>query len=165
MLSSFGQKLLDSVFQKLETDTTLTFQENELKKIPKINTKIKPPENFVISEEIPGLVHPISSSTFEFQEIFGIPYVMFNEAILKEDYKKQNGTLLESREVKLLNETMGILYLFEYKIEDRVYERLTFLTGDYNTTIWVNVSFLQSYKNKIEYIAIKSLLTIQHIKI
>ncbi len=132
--------------------------------IPTTNVMITPPEHFLISETIPGLIHPGSSTTVQVKEIIGTSYLMIKQAMTEEHFKSQNVTLISEREVEMDNGMGGVLYLVEFTVKGYKYERLMLFAGDYNNTIWINANYPKSAKSLLHDILVKSLLTAYYIK-
>ncbi len=157
-LIGYGQ--LDVMPSGLTTDYT----QGELVRMPETNVMMAPPEHFLVSEAIPGLIHPGSSTTVQVQEITGTSYVMIQQAMTPEHFESQNVTLISEEQVTMSNGMGGVLYLVEFKVKGYDYERLMLFAGDYNNTIWINANYPKSAKNLLHDILVESLLTAQHSK-
>ncbi len=132
--------------------------------IPGTNVTITPPEHFLVSESIPGLLHPGSSTTVQVQEVIGTSYIMLQQAMTPEHFESQNVTLISEEEVTLNNGMGGVLYLVEFTVKGYEYERLMLFAGDYNNTIWINANYPKSAKSLLHDLLVESLLTAQHTK-
>lgn len=132
--------------------------------IPGTNIKMQPPEHFLVSEAIPGLIHPGSSTTVQVQEVVGTSYIMIQQAMTPEHFESQGVTLISTTEVEMDNGMGGILYLVEFTVKGYDYERLMLFAGDYNNTIWINANYPKSAKSVLLKVITKSLLTAQYSK-
>ncbi len=141
-----------------------SYTEGEPVIIPGTNILMTPPEHFLVSESIPGLIHPGSSTTVQVQEIIGTSYIMIQQAMTPEHFETQNVNLISEEEVKLKNGMNGVLYLVGFTVKGYDYERLMLFAGDYNNTIWINANYPKSAKSLLHDILVESLLTAQHIK-
>ena len=161
-LQLFCQNPIDSIMREIgRLDTTFVYKEELLVHIPNTNIKIQPPNHFLFSQELPGYIHSGTTTTIEFKEIHGTSYIMIDAGMTAENFSKQNATLLDKKEFITKNELTGILYLLEFEMNGKKYQRYMLLAGDYNDTMWVNASFLKSNKEHIEGIILKSLLTLE----
>jgi hypothetical protein len=159
-----SQSLTDTIFTNAgKVDSEFTYDEKALVVIPGTNIKMQPPEHFLVSEAIPGLVHPGSSTTVQVQEIIGTSYVMISQAMTAEHFESQGVTLISTTDVQMQNGKGGILYLVEFDANGLTYERLMLFAGDYNNTIWINANYPKSAKRLLQTILTESLLTAQYI--
>lgn len=161
---SFAQFPTDSVLKninKIESD--FVYDETQLVIIPGTNIQMQPPEHFLVSEAIPGLLHPGTSTTVQVQEIIGTSYVMIQQAMTAEHFASQGVTLISTTPVKMQDGRGGVLYLVEFTVNDFIYERLMLFAGDYNNTIWINANYPQSAKRILQDIITQSLLTAHYI--
>jgi len=147
-------------FGSIEAD--FTYNELEIIQIPGTNVKMQPPEHFLVSKEIPGLIHPGTSTTVQVQEIIGTSYVMIQQAMTPEHFESQGVVLISSESIKMYDGKTGILYLVEFTVSGFAYERLMLFAGDYNNTIWINANYPKSAKELLQNILTKSLLTAQY---
>lgn len=148
-------------FSNIEAD--FTYDETALVEIPGTHIKMQAPEHFLVSKEIPGLIHPGTSTTVQVQEIVGTSYVMIQQAMTPEHFESQGVTLISSSPVKMVDGKSGILYLVEFTVSGFNYERLMLFAGDYNNTIWINANYPTSAKELLQDLLTKSLLTAQYI--
>lgn len=132
--------------------------------IPGTKIRMLPPEHFIVSEAIPGLIHPGSSTTVQVQEVVGTSYVMIQQAMTPEHFESQGVTLISTTDVEMDNGMGGVLYLVEFTVKGYDYERLMLFAGDYNNTIWINANYPKSAKNILQDVITKSLLTAQYSK-
>jgi len=132
--------------------------------IPGTNIMMTPPEHFLVSESIPGLIHPGSSTTVQVQEVVGTSYVMIKQAMTPEHFESQNVTLISEEDIKMSNGMGGVLYLVELTVKGYQYERLMLFAGDYNNTIWINANYPKSTKALLYDLLVESLLTAHYIK-
>lgn len=132
--------------------------------IPGTNIMMTPPEHFLVSESIPGLIHPGSSTTVQVQEVVGTSYVMIKQAMTPEHFESQNVTLISEEDIKMSNGMGGVLYLVEFTVKGYQYERLMLFAGDYNNTIWINANYPKSTKALLYDLLVESLLTAHYIK-
>jgi hypothetical protein len=154
----------DSIIKNIgNIDADFTYNESEVVAIPGTHIKLQPPEHFLVSKEIPGLIHPGTSTTVQVQEIVGTSYVMIQQAMTPEHFASQGVTLISSSPVKMVDGKTGILYLFEFTVNGFLYERLMLFAGDYNNTIWINANYPKSAKDLLQDLLTKSLLTAQYI--
>ncbi len=161
----FSQSISDSVINNMgKIEAEFVYDENSLVQIPNTNIKIQAPEYFLISESIPGLLHPGSSATVQVQEIKGTSYIMIGQAMTPEHFLSQGVNLISTSEVVMQNGKGGILYLVEFEASGITYERLMLFAGDYNNTIWINANYPKSAKKLLQNILTQSLLTAQFIK-
>jgi hypothetical protein len=158
-----GQSPADSLFKNMtKVDSTFQYDESLLVIIPGTKIKMQPPEFFLVSEAIPGMVHPGSSTTVQVQEIIGTSYVMIKQAMTPEHFLTQNVTLVSTTDVTMKNGMGGVLYLVEFDVNGVPYERLMLFAGDYNNTIWINANYPKTAKKLLQNILIQSLLTAQY---
>ncbi|MDD3741330.1 MAG: hypothetical protein PHH30_08810 [Bacteroidales bacterium] len=154
----------DSIIKNIGSiEADFIYDESELVAIPGTHVKLQAPEHFLVSKEIPGLIHPGTSTTVQVQEIIGTSYVMIQQAMTPEHFESQGVTLVSSSPVKMVDGKSGILYLVEFKVNGFMYERLMLFAGDYNNTIWINANYPQSAKELLQDLLTKSLLTAQYI--
>ncbi|PLX09297.1 MAG: hypothetical protein C0596_01745 [Marinilabiliales bacterium] len=132
--------------------------------IPGTNIMMTPPEHFLVSESIPGLIHPGYSTTVQVQEVVGTSYVMIKQAMTPEHFESQNVTLISEEDIKMSNGMGGVLYLVEFTVKGYQYERLMLFAGDYNNTIWINANYPKSTKALLYDLLVESLLTAHYIK-
>ena len=119
----------------------LNYTPGELVQIPRTDVFMTPPEHFLVSENIPGMIHPGSSTTVQVQEIIGTSYIMIAQAMTPEHFESQNVRLISQEDVKMKDGKNGILYLVEFTVNGYDYERLMLFAGDYNNTIWINANY------------------------
>jgi hypothetical protein len=136
----------------------------ELVQIPGTSVTLVPPEHFLVSENIPGLLHPGSSTTVQVQEVIGTSYVMIDQAMTPEHFESQNVTFVSKEYVKMQNGMSGVLYLVEFTVKGYDYERLMLFAGDYNNTIWINANYPSSAKSLLYDVLVECLLTAQYTK-
>jgi len=130
--------------------------------IPGTYVSMVPPEHFLVSENIPGLIHPGSSTTVQVQEIIGTSYIMIAQAMTPEHFESQNVSLISQEDIEMTNGMSGILYLVEFTVNGFDYERLMLFAGDYNNTIWINANYPKSAKSLLFDVLKESLLTAQY---
>ncbi len=149
----------------LGTETlNLNYTPGELVQIPRTDVFMAPPEHFLVSENIPGMIHPGSSTTVQVQEIIGTSYIMIAQAMTPEHFESQNVSLISQEDVKMKDGKNGILYLVEFTVNGYDYERLMLFAGDYNNTIWINANYPKSAKSLLYEVLVESLLTAQYTK-
>ncbi|MBN2779184.1 MAG: hypothetical protein JXR36_16245 [Bacteroidales bacterium] len=136
----------------------------ELVQIPGTSVTLVPPEHFLVSENIPGLLHPGSSTTVQVQEVIGTSYIMIDQAMTPEHFESQNVTLISKENVKMQNGMSGVLYLVEFTVKGYDYERIMLFAGDYNNTIWINANYPTSAKSLLYDVLVECLLTAQYTK-
>ena len=158
----YSQPSLDSVLREMsKIDKNLIYDEALLVNIPGTSIKMIGPEHFMLSEKVPGFIHIGTSSSIQVNEIKGTSYIMIEEAMTEDAFKKQNVKFLSKSEVELHNGTSGVLYLVEFEVEKRKYERMMLFAGDYHRTMWINASYPLSTKELIQEILLSSILTAQ----
>lgn len=161
---AFSQSATDTIISNLlKVDSDFIYNEKDLVTIPNTRIKMQPPEHFLVSEAIPGMVHPGSSTTVQVQEIIGTSYVMISQAMTIEHFASQGVTLISTNNIEMHDGKGGILYLVEFEANGLSYERLMLFAGDYNNTIWINANYPKSSKKLLQTILIESLLTAQYI--
>ena len=149
----------------LGTETlNLNYTPGELVQIPRTDVFMVAPEHFLVSENIPGMIHPGSSTTVQVQEIIGTSYIMIAQAMTPEHFESQNVSLISQEDVKMKDGKNGILYLVEFTVNGYDYERLMLFAGDYNNTIWINANYPKSAKSLLYDVLVESLLTAQYTK-
>jgi len=154
----------DSIINNIgKYESGFVYDESQVVIIPNTKIKMQPPEHFLVSEAIPGLLHPGTSTTVQVQEIIGTSYVMIQQAMTPEHFQSQGVTLVNTTEVNMANGKTGILYLVEFTVNGVDYERLMLFAGDYNNTIWINANYPKSAKRLLQEILTQSLLTAQYI--
>lgn len=154
-------------FGQLNTNTSglnSNYSDGSPTVIPGTTIMMTPPEHFLISESIPGLIHPGSSTTVQVQEVVGTSYLMIKQAMTAEHFESQGVTLISEEEIKMENGMSGVLYLVEFTVKGYDYERLMLFAGDYNNTIWINANYPKSAKSLLHDILVESLLTAHYIK-
>jgi hypothetical protein len=161
---SFAQFPTDSVIKNInKVESDFIYDETQLAVIPGTHVKMQPPEHFMVSESIPGMIHPGTSTTVQVQEIIGTSYVMIRQAMTPEHFESQGVTLVSSTDVTMQDGKGGVLYLVEFTVNGFEYERLMLFAGDYNNTIWINANYPKSAKAILQDIITESLLTAQYI--
>lgn len=156
----FAQIPVDTVFKYSRLDTSYVYDNNKITLIPTTNIKMQVPESFNIVPEIPGLVNPITATSYEFKEYVGTSYIMLDEAMKKQNFEAQGVKLLEKQDFITNTGITGLLYRFEIYIDGVRYERIMLLAGDYHNTMWINVNFLYDFKSVVETLILKSLKTL-----
>lgn len=158
----FSQVSVDSVLREMgRINEDFEYSKELLVEIPGTSVKIMHPEHFLLSEEIPGFIHIGTSATVQVNEIFGTSYIMIEEAMTEDHFKEQGVELKSKKEVELFDGSPGILYIVEFKSENRKYERLILFTGDYHNTIWINASYPIVSKEILQDVLLNSILTAQ----
>ncbi|MCK9254622.1 MAG: hypothetical protein GX793_06485 [Bacteroidales bacterium] len=161
----FSQAISDTIINNLgKVDSEFVYNADNLVLIPNTNIKMQAPEYFLISENIPGLLHPGSSATVQVQEVKGTSYIMISQAMTEEHFQSQGVRLISTTDVTMQDGKGGILYLVEFEASGIIYERLMLFAGDYNNTIWINANYPKSAKKLLQDILTQSLLTAQYIK-
>ncbi|HOK38770.1 MAG: hypothetical protein WHW07_04050 [Bacteroidales bacterium] len=145
-------------------DSEFEYNPELLQQIPGTSIKIQAPEHFLFSENIPGFIHPGTSSTIQIQEIIGTSWVMIRQAMTPEHFESQGTHLVSQTEITMQDGKSGILYLVEFQANGYDYERLMLFAGDYHNTIWINANYPKSTKSVIRDILIESILTAQFVK-
>lgn len=148
----FGQNKqfgMDTAFYYAKVDTNFVFNESKEIIIPRTNVQIQVPEHFIVVEEIPGLVNPASSTSFEFKEYSGTSYIMLDRNIMQQDFEAQSVTFVRREDFVAKNGMTGFMYEFEFEIDGVAYSRLTLVAGDYHNTVWINVNLLKTFKKKL----------------
>lgn len=159
---SFGQLITEQDINALKkVDSEFEYNPELLQLVEGTHIKIQPPEYFMFSEQIPGYIHPGTSSTIQIQEIIGTSWVMIRSAMTNEYFESQGTTLISETEVTMKDGKSGVLYLVEFNVDGFDYERLMLFAGDYNNTIWINANYPKAAKNIIQNILTESLLTAQ----
>lgn len=160
-----SQVVSDTLVKNLgKVNSDFVYDEDNLVLIPNTNIKMQAPEYFLISENIPGLVHPGSSATVQVQEITGTSYIMISQAMTDKHFESQGVRLISTNEVTMQDGKGGILYPVEFEASGIIYERLMLFAGDYNNTIWINANYPKSAKKLLQDILTQSLLTAQYTK-
>jgi hypothetical protein len=160
----FAQFPTDSIINNIgKVESDFVYDETQLVLIPGTNIQMQPPEHFMVSEAIPGMIHPGTSTTVQVQEILGTSYVMIQQAMTAEHFASQGVTLISSTDVTMQDGRGGVLYLVEFEVNGFLYERLMLFAGDYNNTIWINANYPQSAKRILQDIITQSLLTAHYI--
>lgn len=157
-IAAFSQTNLNT--SALQTN----YKPGEFVQVSGTNISLVPPEHFLVSENIPGLIHLGSSTTVQVQEVVGTSYIMIDQAMTPEHFESQNVTLISKENVKMQNGTSGVMYLVEFTVKGYDYERLMLFTGDYNNTIWINANYPKSAKSLLYDVLIDCLLTAQYTK-
>lgn len=161
---SFAQFPTDSVIKNIsKVESDFVYDETQIVNIPGTHIKMQPPEHFMVSEAIPGLLHPGTSTTVQVQEITGTSYVMIRQAMTPEHFESQGVHLVSATDVTMHDGKGGVLYLVEFTVNGFDYERLMLFAGDYNNTIWINANYPKSAKRILQNIITESLLTAQYI--
>lgn len=155
---SYGQ-LVDATSTNNFGDSDYLSDGTQVVLIPGTHIMMQPPEHFLVSKEIPGLLHPGSSTTVQVQEVVGTSYVMIQQAMTPEHFESQGVNLVSTTEVKMENGMNGVLYLVEFTVKGYDYERLMLFAGDYNNTIWINANYPKTAKGILQDVLTKSLLT------
>ncbi|HOY37680.1 MAG TPA: hypothetical protein PLK75_00125 [Bacteroidales bacterium] len=132
--------------------------------IPNTHVKIIPPEHFMYSAELQGFVHGATSSTMQISEIIGTSYIMVSKSLTPEYVESQNFRYIEKRDITTNDGHDGCVFILGFTNKGVDYERMMFLAGDYNNTIWINVSYPAVSRNLLFDIFNNSLLTAQFIK-
>ncbi len=160
----FAQFPTDSIIKNInKVEKDFVYDATQLVSIPGTHIKMQAPEHFMVSEAIPGLIHPGTSTTVQVQEIVGTSYVMIRQAMTPEHFESQGVHLVSTTDVTMQNGKAGVLYLVEFTVNGFDYERLMLFAGDYNNTIWINANYPKSAKSVLQDIITESLLTAQYI--
>jgi len=132
--------------------------------IPNTHVKIVPPEHFMFSAELQGFIHAGTSSTMQVSEIIGTSYIMVAKSLTPEYIQSQSFRFIEKRDITTNDGHDGCMFILGFTNKGVDYERLMFFAGDYNNTIWVNVSYPAVSRELLFDTFQNSLLTAQFIK-
>lgn len=124
---------------------------------------ITPPTGFKQVDFFVGFFNYSNGASIQIQKVDSIAYVLVAEGLSQENLDAQDVTLVSKENVTTTDGKSGILVIMEFEItqneEIRKYQRMSFLTGDMNNTIFINANYPVLVKDLV-YDAIKnSLLT------
>jgi hypothetical protein len=127
------------------------------------NISITPPTGFKQVDFIIGFFNYSNGASIQIQKVDSVAYVLVAQGLSNENLNAQSVTLISKENVTAANGKKGILVIMEFEVtqneEVRKYERMSFLTGDMNNTIFINANYPLLVKDLV-YDAIKnSLLT------
>lgn len=114
---------------------------SRIKHIPETHVQMAPPEHFIFSSEIPGFIHPGSSTSIQIQEVEGTNYVMIDRVMTEEHFESQDVELISREEVTTNTGYDGVIYTVRFEVKGVKYERMMLFAGDYNNTMWINANY------------------------
>ena len=133
------------------------------------NISIVPPEGFKKVNFYVGFFNYSNGASIQIEPIDSIAYVLFAEGFTKEVLQPQGVSLISKEDVRTDEGKTGILITSSFNVvqtnettqkeETRRYERLTYLTGDMNRTIFINANYPVLVKELVHEPIKKSLLT------
>lgn len=142
----------DSTIDIMKYYSTVNETSYDLKKLDSIeNTRVAliPPEHFIFDKNIPGYIHPGTSSSIQVKDIEGTSWAVIDQGMTKEHFEKQGVTFVDRKEIELYSGLSGVIYTVSFKAKGAKFERLMMLAGDYNYTIWLNANYPVELKNTI----------------
>lgn len=126
---------------------------------------IAPPAHFVKSETFPGFLHPGTAASILVKHSVGVPFVHYTGTEAKDNFEKQGLTVVSEEELKTNSGKKAFLYVLSFTVEENekemVFERMIFLTGDYNNTVMLNANYPQIVRELLYEVLKESLLTVQ----
>jgi hypothetical protein len=125
------------------------------------NTRVAliPPEHFVFAKDIPGYIHPGTSSSIQVKDIEGTSWPVIDKVMTKEHLEGQGVKLVSREEVELHSGLSGVIYTVSFETKGVEFERMMMFAGDYNYTIWLNANYPVSLKKIIIKPLLSSLLS------
>ena len=130
--------------------------------------EIAPPAHFQAwsNEESFVFIHPGAMSSMQIRFVEGVPYTFITSSITVESMKQQGAELVLAEEVKTNDGNSGIMYLLSYDItgdDNQIihFERLMLLTGDYNTTVWIDANYPVQARTYLYNVMRESMLSIE----
>jgi hypothetical protein len=118
------------------------------------------PEGFEKMPQQPVYFHQGSGSTIQVKEVPNIAAVYTMQAITKEALEENEGvTFVSSEDVQLVSGLEAKLVVVAFNVEGMDYERIMFVTGDYNYSVIINVNYPKMTKKLLFDVLKKSLIT------
>jgi hypothetical protein len=127
------------------------------------NVSIVAPTGFKKVDFFKGFFNYSNGASIQIESVTDIAYVLVAEGFTQQNLEAQGVTLIKKENITNPNGQNGILITLRFNVteneEIRQYERLSYLTGDMNKTIFLNANYPVLVKDLV-YEAIKtSLLT------
>ena len=127
------------------------------------NISITPPEGFKQVDFFIGFFNYSNGTSIQIETVDSVAYVLVAEGLNNENLNAQGVTLISKEKVTNVHGKSGILVTMEFEVtqndEIRKYERMSFLTGDMNTTIFINANYPVLVKELVYESVKNSLLT------
>ncbi len=118
------------------------------------------PEGFEKMPQQPVYFHQGSGSTVQITEVPDIAAVYTIQAITKEALEQNEGvTFVSSEDVQMASGLDAKLVVVAFNVEGMDYERIMFITGDYNYSVIINVNYPKMTKKLLFDVLKKSLIT------
>jgi hypothetical protein len=135
--------------------------------VPNTSVTITPPLYFKASTTFNGFIHDGAGATIQISETEGKPYPYMAQAMANEEnLKKQGITLISQEKVTIISGKQAIMLVIGFEVKGPKqtfnYERIVFLTGDYNKTIIINMNYPVAAKDILFQVLKQSLLTVNY---
>jgi len=135
------------------------------------NISITPPEGFKKVDFFKGFFNYANGASIQLEPIDSIAYTLIAEGFTKEVLEPQGITFISKEHVTTNAGKKGILITMGFEVtqkndqtgidETRIYERLTFLTGDMNRTIYISANYAMLVKELVGELIKQSLYSAQ----
>ncbi|MDA3820213.1 MAG: hypothetical protein PF590_07135 [Candidatus Delongbacteria bacterium] len=135
------------------------YDESKLDTVKNTRVALIPPEHFVFAKDIPGYIHPGTSSSIQVKDIEGTSWPVIDKVMTKEHLEGQGVKLVSREEVELHSGLSGVIYTVSFETKGVEFERMMMFAGDYNYTIWLNANYPVSLKKIIIKPLLSSLLS------
>lgn len=136
-------------------------------KVQNTSVSIFPPAYFRASDKFNGFIHDGAGATIQVNETTGRPYPVMAQAMAnKENLEKQGITLISQEDFTTSSGKKGILIVIGFSVKGPTktfdYERMVFLTGDYDKTIIINMNYPTIAKSILFNVLKQSLLSVNY---
>jgi len=136
-----------------------------------VNISIVPPDGFKKVDFFNGFFNYSNGASIQIAPIDSFAYVLVAQGFTKEVLEPQGITFISKENVTTPSGKKGILITMSYEItqnnkdtgieETRTYNRLSFLTGDMNRTIYISANYVVLVKELVRDVILNSLYTVQ----
>lgn len=130
---------------------------------------IIPPKGFQEVDFFKGFFNYSNGASIQLEPVQEVAYVLIAQGITKEVLQPQGATLIKKENITLPNGKKGILITMGFEVtqkndgtdedETRKYERIMYLTGDMNKTIFITVNYPLLVKDLVYQTIKESLFT------
>jgi len=142
------------------TETTLAQEKGQYQPFEGTRVSMVLPEGFEKMPEQAVYFHQGSGSTIQVKEVPNIAAVYTMQAITKEELEQNEGvTFVSSEDVQLASGLDAKLVVVAFNVEGMDYERIMFITGDYNYSVIINVNYPKMTKKLLFDVLKNSLIT------
>ena len=150
----------------LSSQSILLAQDNTYQQFEGTKISIILPEGFTKVVGQSAFVHNGSASSFQAQEVPGIASVYSMKAFTKENIEQNNTDITFISEEDLITDSgaEAKLVTVGFNTQGMDFERIMFITGDYNYSVIINCNYPKMTKKLLYEKVKKSLLSVRFLK-